>query len=89
MTETEIKNVVVWSKDYCPFCEKAKNLLQIKGIEYEERNISAGVWTREQLLESCPGARTVPQIVIDYTIIGGYDRLEEYLNQIDNDTKSL
>ena len=82
MTETnEIKNVVVWSRDHCAYCVKAKNLLEMKGIEYEERNISAGVWTREQLLEACPAARTVPQIVIDGVVIGGYDRLEELCNQ--------
>ena len=34
--------------------------------------------TREHLLEACPEARTVPQIVIDGTVIGGYDQLEEY-----------
>ena len=79
MTETnEIKNVVVWSRDHCAYCVKAKNLLEMKGIEYEERNISAGVWNREQLLEACPAARTVPQIVIDGVVIGGYDQLEEY-----------
>jgi glutaredoxin 3 len=78
MTETEIKNVVVWSKDNCPYCVKAKTLLNIKGIEFEERNISQGPYTREQLLESCPSARTVPQIVIDGQVIGGYDKLEEY-----------
>jgi glutaredoxin len=79
MTATkEIKNVVLWSRDLCAYCVKAKNLLETKGIEYEERNISVGVWTREQLLEACPGARTVPQIVIDDVVIGGYDQLEEY-----------
>jgi glutaredoxin 3 len=79
MTETkEIKKIVVWSRDNCPYCVRAKNLLSVKGLEYEERNISEGVWSREQLLEACPGARTVPQIVMDDTVIGGYDRLEEY-----------
>ena len=79
MTETkEIKNVVLWSRDLCPYCVKAKKLLEMKGISFEERNISAGVWTREQLLAACPGARTVPQIVIDGVLIGGYDQLEEY-----------
>ena len=79
MTETkEIKHVVVWSRDLCPYCVKAKNLLEIKGIEYEERNISEGVWSREQLLAECPGARTVPQIVMNDTVIGGYAQLEEY-----------
>ena len=79
MTETkEIKKIVVWSRDNCPYCVRAKNLLSVKGLEYEERNISEGVWSREQLLEACPGARTVPQIVMDDTVIGGYDKLEEY-----------
>jgi len=50
----------------------------VKGLEYEERNISEGVWSREQLLAECPDARTVPQIVIDGEVICGYDRLEEY-----------
>jgi len=79
MTETKkIKEIIVWSRDNCPYCVKAKNLLDIQDLKYEERNISEGVWTREQLLEACPGARTVPQIVIDGLVIGGYDRLEEY-----------
>jgi glutaredoxin 3 len=79
MTETkEIKKIVVWSRNNCPYCVRAKNLLSVKGLEYEERNISEGVWSREQLLEACPSARTVPQIVIDGLVIGGYDRLEEY-----------
>ena len=79
MTETkEIKKIVVWSRDNCPYCVRAKNLLSVKGLEYEERNISEGVWSREQLLVDCPGARTVPQIVMDDTVIGGYDKLEEY-----------
>ena len=79
MTETkEIKKIVVWSRDNCPYCVRAKYLLSVKGLEYEERNISEGVWSREQLLAECPGARTVPQIVMDDTVIGGYDRLEEY-----------
>ena len=86
MNETkEIKNVVVWSRDLCPHCVKAKNFLDMKGFRYEERNISAGIWTREQLLEACPEARTVPQIVIDGVVIGGYDKLKEYFGH--NDSK--
>jgi len=79
MTEIKkIKEIIVWSRDNCPYCVKAKNLLDIQDLKYEERNISEGVWTREQLLEACPGARTVPQIVINNTVIGGYDQLEVY-----------
>ncbi len=69
---------VVWSKDACPFCDQAKNLLKLKGIEYEERNISTD-WTREQLLEAVPDARTVPQIFLDGELIGGFTELRKHL----------
>ena len=69
---------VVWSKDACPFCDQAKNLLKLKGIEYEERNISRD-WTREQLLEAVPNARTVPQIFLDEQLIGGFTELRKHL----------
>ena len=72
---------IVWSKDYCPYCVNAKALLDSKGIVYEERNISQGKWTKEQLLEAVPGARTVPQIFVDDKLIGGYDQLKEYFDQ--------
>jgi glutaredoxin len=69
---------VIWSKDSCPFCDQAKNLLKLKGIEYEERNISRD-WTREQLLEAVPNARTVPQIFLDDELIGGFTELRKHL----------
>jgi len=69
---------VVWSKDACPFCDQAKNLLKLKGIEFEERNISTD-WTREQLLEAVPDARTVPQIFLDEQLIGGFTELRKHL----------
>ena len=69
---------VVWSKDACPFCDQAKNLLKLKGIEYEERNISRD-WTREQLLEAVPDARTVPQIFLDDQLVGGFTELRKHL----------
>ena len=37
---------IVWSKDQCPYCDQAKNLLKMKGIEFEERNINNG-WDKE------------------------------------------
>ena len=69
---------VVWSRDACPFCDQAKNLLKLKGIEYEERNISRD-WTREQLLEAVPDARTVPQIFLNDELIGGFTELRKHL----------
>jgi glutaredoxin 3 len=71
--------VVVWSKDACGYCEQAKQLLKIKGIEFEERNITRGTWSKDQLLEVVPNARTLPQIVIDEEVVGGYTELKQRL----------
>lgn len=70
---------IIWSKDNCAFCVRAKQLLESKQIEYEERNIAEGKWTREQLLEAVPNARTVPQIFIDNKHVGGFTELREFL----------
>lgn len=67
---------VIWSKDNCQYCIKAKTLLDLKGVQYEERKIGAG-WTKEQLLEAVPTARTVPQIFLDGTYVGGFTELEK------------
>lgn len=69
---------VVWSKDNCPFCDQAKNLLKMKGIEFEEKKIGHG-YTKEQLLEAVPTARTVPQIFLDGDLIGGFTELRKHL----------
>lgn len=69
---------IVWSKNQCPFCDQAKALLRMRGIEYEERNVSTD-WTKEQLLEAVPSARTVPQIFLDDKLVGGFNELREHL----------
>jgi glutaredoxin len=69
---------IVWSKDSCPFCDQAKNLLKLKGIEFEEKRIGHG-FTREDLLEAVPTARTVPQIFLDNELIGGFTELKKHL----------
>ena len=74
------KEIIVWSKPMCPYCDMAKNLLEQKGMEFQERKIGEG-WTKEQLLEAVPNVRSVPQIVIDGDIIGGYDQLKEWFNK--------
>ena len=69
---------IVWSKDACPFCVQAKALLESRGIEFEERNVQRD-WTREQLLEAVPAARTLPQIFLDDAYIGGFTELRKHL----------
>ena len=69
---------IVWSKDQCPYCDQAKALLKSRNIEFEERNVSQD-WTREQLLEAVPNARTVPQIFLDEELVGGFNELRTRL----------
>lgn len=71
---------IVWSKYYCPHCDQAKALLTQRGIEFEERKIGDG-FTKEDLLEAVPNARTVPQIFIDDQLIGGFTELRKHLSE--------
>jgi glutaredoxin 3 len=68
----------VWSKYHCPYCDQAKALLNQKGIQFEEKKIGDG-YTREDLLEAVPNARTVPQIFLDDKLIGGFTELRQHL----------
>ena len=69
---------VVWSKYHCPFCDQAKALLKQREIPFEEKKIGDG-YTKEELLEAVPNARTVPQIFIDDNLIGGFTELKSFL----------
>ena len=69
---------IVWSKYHCPYCDQAKALLTQKGIKFEERKIGDG-YSKEELLEAVPNARTVPQIFLDGNLIGGFTELKKHL----------
>jgi glutaredoxin len=69
---------ILWSKYNCPYCDQAKALLKIKGIHFEEKKIGDG-YTKEELLEAVPTARSVPQIFLDDKLIGGFTELREHL----------
>ena len=71
---------IVWSKYNCPYCDQAKALLTQRGIKYEERKIGDG-YTREELLEADPNARTVPQIFINNQLIGGFTELRRHIEE--------
>jgi glutaredoxin 3 len=72
-------HVIVWSKNDCPQCESAKRLLKMKGVDYEERNLSTGEWTKEDLFEMAPNVRSVPQIFFDDKCIGGFSELNKMI----------
>lgn len=70
----------IWSKYNCTYCDQARSLMESHGITYEERKIGDG-WTREDLLEAVPTARSVPQIFLDGQYIGGFTELRNHLTQ--------
>ena len=69
--------VEVYSTMWCPFCHRAKRLLDRKGIEYIEFDIDEDSLRKEEMLSRSEGRRTVPQIFIDNCGIGGSDELVE------------
>ena len=70
--ELDVKNVIVYSADWCPFCTRAKALLKSREIPFEEINVDRVPGFREKLVEMT-GRMTVPQIMVDGEPIGGFD----------------
>ncbi len=68
-------DVQIYVTDWCPYCVRAKGLLQRKGVAYTEHNVEHDPEKRAWLVEATGGRRTVPQIFIDGTSIGGSDDL--------------
>ena len=72
--------IMIWGKPQCPFCDKAKRLLDSREIAYEYKQLGVD-FEREDVLAEFPEARTFPQIVINGLKIGGYDQLGTYLEE--------
>lgn len=71
------KLISLFTKVGCPFCARAKAMLQERGMDYEEIVLGKEITTRS--LQAVTGATTVPQVFIDGTRIGGSDDLAAYL----------
>lgn len=67
--------VEIYTKWGCPYCVRAKGLLDAKGVAYSEYDITMGGPKRAEMQDRAPGAMTVPQIFIDDAAIGGCDDL--------------
>jgi len=70
--------IEIYGKPQCPFCDKAKNLCETRGWKYTYKSLGTD-YSREELLEWFPGARTVPQIKVHGTTVGGYDAFTKYI----------
>jgi len=71
-------SIVVYSKNNCVFCNKAKHLLTKLGLDYEEKKLEEFESTQAMLEDIGKPVRTMPQIKIDDVLIGGYNQLIEY-----------
>ena len=70
--------IEIWGKPACPFCDQAKALCESRKLAYTYKQLGTD-FTREEVLEKFPGARTFPQIKVNDENIGGYDKLGAYL----------
>jgi glutaredoxin 3 len=67
--------VEIYTKLYCGYCTRAKRLLEDKGVEFVEYDITLGGPKRAEMMERKPDAYTVPQVFIDGRAVGGSDDL--------------
>jgi len=72
--------IEIYGKPMCPFCDQAKQLCETRQFKYTYKSLGTD-YTKEELLETFPGARTVPQIVVNGTKIGGYNELTKYIEE--------
>jgi glutaredoxin 3 len=69
-----MNKIEIYTKNYCPYCHRAKELLDIKGVPFVEYDITDDPGKETEMLQRS-GRKTVPEIFIDGTLIGGCDDL--------------
>ena len=76
-----MKPVIIYTTNYCPYCVKAKTLLKQKGVQFEEIDVTHNEDLREEMIHKAGGRRTVPQIFIGETHVGGCDDIYALENE--------
>jgi glutaredoxin 3 len=69
--------VVMYATSWCPYCARARRLLASKGVQFEEIDVEAQPEARAEMVRRSGGRRTVPQIFIGESHVGGSDDLHE------------
>ena len=72
--------IEIWSKPNCIFCDRAESLCKLKGLAYKKYMLDVD-YSREDLVNKFPEARTFPQITQDGNYIGGFTELNAHLNK--------
>ena len=76
MTEpATLPEVTMYSTGWCPYCDRARGLLQRKGVQVSEVKVDEDPAQRDRMLQRSGGRRTVPQIFIGDRHVGGFDDL--------------
>lgn len=70
--------VEIWGKENCPHCKSARQFCRGRELAFDYKMLGTD-FTREEVLEAFPGARTFPQIKVNGTIVGGYDAFVKYV----------
>jgi glutaredoxin 3 len=69
--------VEIYTKAFCPYCSRATALLDRKGVNYDEHDITMGGSKRAEMIARADGRTTVPQVFVGDTHVGGSDDLAE------------
>lgn len=72
-----MSTVEVYTSPFCPYCHRAKALLEKKGVAFSEIDVASTPGARQQMTQRAGGATSVPQIFIDGRGIGGSDELHQ------------
>ena len=72
----------VYSQTNCPACTQVKNLLQSRGYKYTVTMVDASPENKQQFFNRLPQARTVPQVFVNGTHLGGLKELQQYLQKL-------
>lgn len=70
--------ITIYSTGTCPYCDRAKMLLNKRGLEFNEVRVDQSQQGLQEMQEKTNNARTVPQIIINEHLVGGFDNLTEY-----------
>ena len=74
---TSKTKIILYTTPYCGYCRAAKHLLGKKGAAFTEIDVSGDLALRQEMIDRAYGRRTVPQIFINGTHVGGYEELAE------------
>ena len=79
MQKNSHKIAEVWSQTNCPGCTEAKRILDNAGIQLVEKMLGINGYTKKDLIDRVPQARSVPQIFLDGEYVGGLVELKRKL----------